>query len=78
MCGASGVRREGVVVFLGGCSALCVCVASGGGGGGMRWGGLLFWGEAGSAFGGGLRECRARSAKFWMSANTCTLATFWW
>ena len=23
-------------------------------------------------------ECRARSAKFWMSANTRTLATFWW
>ena len=23
-------------------------------------------------------ECHARSAKFWMSANTRTLATFWW
>ena len=23
-------------------------------------------------------QCRARSAKFWMSANTRSLATFWW
>jgi hypothetical protein len=25
-----------------------------------------------------LWECHAHSAKFWMSANTRTLATFWW